>query len=122
MTNSQGEVYSNSKYHMSLNCIFHDDRAYYKQSQVTTCDLSKRDELIYDAVDTDHEYEGLDNYSKTDGEIKMAPSTGLDSIQQTKQLVTEAYEYTDCPAYIPVTTQVGGNTESDVAKEEKSCT
>ena len=33
--------------------------------------------------------------------------------------MTEDYEYTDCPAYAPITTQHGGNTESDVAAAMK---
>ena len=99
----------------------------YEQPQVTTGDtcVSKGDEItLYNVIDTDHEYEGLDKYSKRDGEIKSIPSKGLDSIQETQPPVSEEYECTDYPAYVPVTAKQGGNTESDVAeaiKEEKSC-
>ena len=92
----------------------------YEQPQVTTGDVSKVDKIMYDAIDTDHEYKGLDQYSKRDGEIESISPKGLDSIiQKTQQPVTEDYEYTDCPAYAPITTQHGGNTESDVAAAMK---
>ena len=42
-----------------------------------TC-IPKRDEItLYDVIDTDHEYKGLDKYSKRDGEIKLTISKGI---------------------------------------------
>ena len=87
---------------------------------------------IYNMVDTDHEYEGLDKYSKRDGEIKPTPLKGLDSIQKAQKSVIKEYECTDCIAYMPVTVQQGGNAASaiiindqqgdDIVKEEENCT
>ena len=52
--------------------------------------ISKGDVItLYDAIGTDHEYEGLDEYTKRDGEIKLTLSKGLDSIQETQQLVSD---------------------------------
>jgi hypothetical protein len=84
---------------------------------------------VYETVDTaDHEYEILDKFSQaaTYEDIKIPspakPKPGAAEAVQLQPLpATGDYEFTQCPAYIPVaTTSIHGNTNKPADHETPS--
>jgi hypothetical protein len=84
---------------------------------VILSDLQSPTREVYETIETaDHEYEILDKYSlATYEDIKIPPPTKPEAEAEAVQLKplssTGNYEFTHCPAYIPVTTtSIHGNT------------
>jgi hypothetical protein len=78
---------------------------------VILSDLSPTRE-IYETIETaDHEYEVLDMYHQaTYEEIIIKPDTA-DTVQLQPLAITGDYDFTQCPAYVPMaTTSIHGNT------------
>ena len=90
----------------------------YEQPEIMLSKLpSTRD--IYEAVEADHEYEILDKYNQPQyDDVKIPspkPKPEAESVQPQPLPSTGDYEFTQCPAYIPVaTTNVVGNTNKPV--------
>ena len=64
---------------------------------------------IYEAVEADHEYEILDKYNQPQyDEVKIPPPkperVEAESVQLQPLPSTGDYEFTQCPAYVPVVT------------------
>lgn len=55
-------------------------------------------------TEADHEYEVLDKYNQTYEEVIQAPPTKPEPIQLQPSSSADDYDFTQCPAYIPVTT------------------
>ena len=75
-------------------------------------DLSttNKEKEAYETIEADHEYEILDKYNQTYEEVK-APPPKPEPIKLQPLSSARDYEFTDCPAYIPVaTTSIHGNT------------
>ena len=71
---------------------------------------------VYETIETaDHEYEILDNYNQDNINIsspdKPKPKPEVEAVQMQPLPSTGDYEFTQCPAYVPVaTTSIHGNT------------
>ena len=66
---------------------------------------------VYETVEADHEYEILDKYNQAYEEVQASPPKPV-PVQPQPTSSAGDYEFTDCPAYIPVaTTSVHGNTK-----------
>ena len=74
---------------------------------------------VYETVEADHEYEILDKYNQPQyDDIKIPPpkpKPETEAVQPQPLPSTGDYEFTQCPAYIPVaTTNVVSNTNNPV--------
>ena len=72
-----------------------------------------REREVYEIIEADHEYEMLDKYNQPQYDDIKVPSPKPEEPMQSLQLSAPAgdYEFTQCPAYVPVaTTSILGNT------------
>ena len=73
---------------------------------------------VYETIEADHEYEILDKYNHPQyDDVKIPPPKPepAESMQLQPLPTTGDYEFTQCPAYVPVaTTDVDGNTNKAV--------
>ena len=84
----------------------------YEQPGVMLSDLSPTKEReVYETIEADHEYEILDKYNQPQyDDVKVAPKPE-EPVQLQPLSSTGDYEFTQCPAYIPMaTTSIHGNT------------
>ena len=89
-------------------------------------DLSptNKEREVYETIETtDHEYEILDNYNQDNMKISSLdkPKPEVEAVQMQPLPSTGDYEFTQCPAYVPVaTTSIHGNTNELAADETLS--
>ena len=67
---------------------------------------------VYETIEADHEYEILDKYNQAYEEVQAPPPKPAPAPVQPQPVSSAGdYEFTNCPAYIPVaTTSIHGNT------------
>ena len=69
-----------------------------------------KEKEVFETVEADHEYEILDKYSQAYEEV-LAPPPKPEPVQLQPLSSAGDYEYSECPADIPVaTTSIHGNT------------
>ena len=90
-------------------------------------DLSttNKEREVYEIIEADHEYEILDKYNQTYEDVTVPPPAKpkleVEAVQPLSS--TGDYEFTECPAYIPVTTTcIHGNTQSTKPMDTPSTT
>ena len=96
---------------------------YEAPGNVILSDLSpttNKEREVYETIETtDHEYEILDKYNQataTYDDVKIPPPAKpqpaeAEAVQLQPMASTGDYEFTQCPAYVPVaTTSIHGNT------------
>ena len=93
---------------------------YEAPGNVILSDLSpttNKEREVYETIEADHEYEILDKYNQaTYDDVKLPPPakpqpTEAEAVQLQPMASTGDYEFTQCPAYVPVaTTSIHGNT------------
>ena len=80
---------------------------------------TNKEREVYEAIGADHEYEILDKYNQataTYEDVKIPPlakpqPTEAEAVQLKPMASTGDYEFTQCPAYVPITTtSIHGNT------------
>ena len=67
---------------------------------------------IYETTEADHEYEILENYNQLHEDIKVPPpkpKLEAEALQLQALSSTGDYEFTQCPAYVPVTSIYGND-------------
>ena len=80
--------------------------------------FTNKERDVYETIEADHEYEILDKYNQPQyDDVKIPPIKPKPAEAEAVQLhplpSTVDYEYTQCPAYIPVaTTNVVDSTDS----------
>ena len=93
---------------------------YEAPGNVILSDLSpttNKERDVYETIEADHEYEILDKYNQaTYDDVKIPPPakpqpTEAEAVQLQPMASTGDYEFTQCPAYVPMaTTSIHGNT------------
>ena len=82
--------------------------------------FTNKERGVYETIEVDHEYEILDKYNQPQyDDVKIPPIKSKPAEAESAQLQplpsTGDYEFTQCPAYIPVaTTNVIGTTNKPV--------
>ena len=82
-------------------------------------DLSptNKEREVYETIEADHEYEILDKYNQAYEDIKVPPPKPAMEVEAVQLQTTGDYEYTQCPAYIPVTTtSIHGNDKQEASE------
>ena len=82
-----------------------------------TTNYNKESE-VYETIEADHEYEILDKYNLAAyDDVKIPPPAKpqpavAEAVQLQPMASTGDYEFTQCPAYVPMTTtNIHGNTK-----------
>ena len=92
----------------------------YEQPGVMLSDLSttSKERGVYETVEADHEYEILDKYNQAYEEVQAPPPKPAPvAVQPQPASSAGDYEFTDCPAYIPVaTTSIHGNDKREASQ------
>ena len=74
---------------------------------------TNKEREVYETIEADHEYEILDKYNQPQyDDVKVPPPKPEPEAEQPRKASQSAdYEFTQCPAYIPVSsTSIHGNT------------
>ena len=76
----------------------------------------EREREVYETIEADHEYEILDKYNQPQyDDVKVLPPKPEPAQPQPLSVPAGDYEFTQCPAYVPVaTTSNHGNTHRSV--------
>ena len=102
--------------------ILHRPLPYEAPGNVMLSDLSpttNKEREIYENIEADHEYEILDKYNQATAnyeDVKFPPPakpqpTEAEAVQLQPMASTGDYEFSQCPAYVPMaTTSIHGNT------------
>ena len=101
-----------------FNTIFlHRPLPYGAPGNVMLSDISpttNEESEIYETIEADHEYEILDKYYQAaydDAPPAKPQPTVAEAVQLQPMASTGDYEFTQCPAYVPMTTtSIHGNT------------
>ena len=86
---------------------------YEEPGGVMLSDLSStnKERGVYETIEADHEYEILDKYNQAYEEVQAPPPKPA-PVQPQPPSSAGDYEFTNCPAYVPVvTTSIHGNTK-----------
>ena len=99
--------------------LLHRPLPYEAPGSVILSDLSptNKEREVYETIEADHEYEILDKYNQaTYEDVKLPPPAKpqpveAESVQLQPMASIVDYDFTQCPAYVPVaTTSIHGNT------------
>ena len=103
--------------------ILHRPLPYEAPGSVMLNDLSptNKEREVYEAIEANHEYEILDKYNQPYEDVKIPPpkpKPETEAVQLQPLPSTGDYEFTQCPAYVPVaTTSIHGNTNKPPSTE-----
>ena len=90
---------------------------------VMLSDLSPTDKEreVYETIEADHEYEILDKYNQPYEDVKVPPpkpKAEAEAVQLQPLSSTGDYEFTQCPAYVPMATTTTSTIHGDDDKQE----